>query len=130
MDPKGCDAPHVQPILQGASNSWFSVMISALSVPQATDKLAQMVEENWAVLEKAQSKEFVTAFRAIGQLKDFGKYTDADIWAAVEKKRQGGDQGQDEPSDLKSPEWEVFTNPASAQESKYFKLKPLDPPDD
>ena len=130
IDQKGCDVPHVQPILQGASNSWFSVMISALSVPQATDKLAQMVEENWAVLEKAQSREVVTAFRAIGQLKDFGKYTDADIWSAVEKKRQGGDQGTDEPSDLKSPEWEVFANPTSAQESKFFKLRAVDPPDD
>ncbi len=130
IDQKVCDVPHVQPILQGASNSWFSVMISALSVPQATDKLAQMVEENWAVLEKAQSREVVTAFRAIGQLKDFGKYTDADIWSAVEKKRQGGDQGTDEPSDLKSPEWEVFANPTSAQESKFFKLRAVDPPDD
>jgi hypothetical protein len=130
MDPKGCDVPHVQPILQGASNSWFAVMLSALSVPQATDKLAQLVEENWSVLEKAQSKEVVTAFRAIGQLKDFGKYADADIWAAVEKKRQGGDQGTDEPSDLKSPEWEVFSNPSSAQESKFFKLRAVDPPDD
>jgi hypothetical protein len=130
VDPKGCDADHVQPILQGASNSWFAVMISALSVPQATDKLAQLVEENWAVLEKAQSREVVAAFRAIGQLKDFGKYTDEDVWSAVEKKRQGGDQGAEEPSDLKSPEWAVFSNPSSAQESKFFKLRPVDPPED
>jgi hypothetical protein len=130
LDPKGCDVPHVQPILQGASNSWFSVMISALSVPQAVDKLAQLVAENWAVLEKAQSKEVVAAFRAIGQLKDFGKYTDDDIWQAVEQKQQGDDQTVEEPSDLKSPEYSVFTNPASAQESRFFKLKTVDPPDD
>jgi len=130
IDPKGCDVPHVQPILQGASNSWFPVMISALSVPQAVDKLAQLVEENWAVLEKAQSKEVITAFRAIGQLKDFGKYGDEDIWQAVQKKRQGGDQQQGEPSDLKSPEYVVFTNPSTAQEGKFFKLKAVDPPDD
>ena len=105
-------------------------MISALSVPQATDKLAQLVDENWAVLEKAQSREVVAAFRAIGQLKDFGKYTDEEIWAAVEKKRQGGDEATDEPADLKSPEWEVFSDPASAQESKFFKLRTVDPPDD
>src|SRR5260221_7451639 len=105
-------------------------MISDLSVPMATDKLAQLVEENWEVLKVATSLEIVTAFRAIGQLKDFGKYTDADIWSAVEKKRQGGDQGTDEPSDLKSPEWEVFANPNSAQESKFFKLRAVDPPDD
>src|SRR5262245_2376976 len=73
IDPKGCDVPHVQPILQGASNSWFAVMLSALSVPQATDNLAQLVEENWAVLEKAQSQQNVELLRQIGQLKDFPK---------------------------------------------------------
>jgi hypothetical protein len=130
LDLKGCDVPHVQPILPGASNSWFGVMISALSVPQASDKLAQLVDENWTVLEKAQSKEIVGAFRAIGQLKDFGQYTNEDIWAAIEKKREGGDQTAEEPSDLKSPEWGVFSDPSSAQESKFFKLRPVDPPDD
>ena len=92
FDAKGCDVPHVQPILQGASNSWFGVMISALSVPPAVDKLAQMVDENWAVLEKAQSQQNIELLRQIGQLKDFGKFTDVDIWQAVEKKRRGGDQ--------------------------------------
>ncbi len=130
IDPKGCDVPHVQPILQGASNSWFGVMISALSVPQAVDKLAQMVVENWAVLEKAQSRQNVELLRQIGQLKDFGKFTDEDIWQAVEKKRQGGDQGTEEPSDLKSPEYTVFTNPAAAQKGTFFQLKAVDPPDD
>jgi hypothetical protein len=136
FDPKGCDVEHVQPILQGASNSWFPVLLSALSVPQATDKLAQLVQENWAVLEKAQSKEVVTAFRAIGQLKDFGptspagKYTDEDIWQAVERKRQGGEQTDAEPSDLKSPEWAVFSDPASAPEGKLFRLRAVEPPDD
>jgi len=129
-DPKGCDVPHVQPILQGASNCWFPVLISALSVPQATDKLALLVDENWAVLEKAQSQEIVSAFRAIGQLKDFAKYTDAEIWAAMEKKRQGATETDDEPDDLKSPEWAVFSDPASAQESKFFKLRAVEPPDD
>jgi hypothetical protein len=128
VDAKGCDVPHVQPILQGASNCWFPVMISALSIPQATDKLALLVDENWAVLEKAQSQEIVIAFRSIGQLKDFGKYTDAEIWATVEK-RQGTTEGTDEPADLKSPEWAVFSDPASAQESKFFKRRAVDPPD-
>src|SRR5262249_11746619 len=90
----------------------------------------QLVNENWAVLEKAQSQEVVTAFRAIGQLKDFAKYTDAEVWAAVEKKRQGGEQTDTEPSDLKSPEWAVFSDPSMAQEGKFFKLRAVEPPDD
>ena len=119
--PNGCDVLHVRPILQGASNSWFPIIVSAMSVPQATDKLGQLVEDNWAVLEKAASKEIVAAFRSIGQLKDFAKYTDAEVWEAIEKKRSGGGQQQREPTDLKSPEWAVFSNPASAQESKDFQ---------
>src|SRR5262249_11034577 len=90
----------------------------------------QLVNENWAVLEKAQSQEVVTAFRAIGQLKDFAKYTDAEVWAAVEKKRQGGEQTDTEPSDLKSPEWAVFSDPSMAQEGKFFKLRAVEPPDE
>lgn len=129
FDPKGCDEVHVAPILQGASNSWFGMLISALSVPQATDKLAQLVVENWAVLEKAASREVIAAFRAINQLKDFGKYTDDDIWAAVVKKREGAAEPTKEPGDLKSPEYEVFTNPAAVQESRYFKLRAVEPPD-
>ena len=31
-DPLACDVPHVRPILQGASNSWFPIIVSALSV--------------------------------------------------------------------------------------------------
>lgn len=52
------------------------------------------------------------------------------VWAAVEKKRQGGEQGTVEPSYQKSPEWAVFANPSSAQESKFFKLLAVEPPDD
>src|SRR5262249_16057480 len=129
FDAKGCDEKHVTPILQGASNSWFGVLISALSVPQAADKLAQLVEESWAVLEKAASREVVTAFRPIGQLNDFAKHSDDDIWAAVQKKRQGTAETLTEPGDLKSPEYAVFTNPATVQESKYFKLGSVEPPD-
>ena len=39
FDPNSCDQEHVKPMLQGASNLWFPVLISALSVPQASDDL-------------------------------------------------------------------------------------------
>jgi len=129
VDPKGCDVQHVSPILQGASSSWFPVMISALSVPQATDRLAQLVDDNWAVLEKASSQEIVTAFRSIGQLKDFSKHTDAQIWETIQKKKAGTAAAEEEPTDLKLPEWRVFSNPSSAQEARSFRLRSVDPPD-
>jgi hypothetical protein len=129
FEPDGCDVPHVTAMLQGASNSWFPVMLSALSVPTATDKLGQLVDENWEVLEKVESQEFIAFARKIGQLKDFASVSDAEIWAAVQKKKAGTGTEASEPTDLKGPEWNVFTNPKNNEFSRDFKLRAVKPPD-
>jgi Domain of unknown function (DUF1998) len=129
MDHEGCDVDHVRPILQGASNSWFPVTLTALSIPQATNKLAQLVEDHWAVLDKVTSGEVLAAFRAIGQLREFTKYTDAQVWEAIQKKQQAGADIAHEPTDIKSPEWNAFSDPASAPQTKHFRLKAVDPPE-
>jgi len=130
VDPNGCTVDSVRPIALGASNLWFPVLISALSVPQATDDLGRLVEDNWAVLEKATSIDILAAFRQIGQLKDLSKYNDEQIWQAIQKKNEGGVEGAESPNDLKSPEWKVFSNPSTAKESRTFKLRTVDPPPD
>ena len=130
IDPNGCDVDEVRAIALGASNLWFPVVISALSVPQAADDLGRLIEENWAVLEKATSLDVLKAFRQIGQLKDLTKYTDDQIWQRLEEKRAGTGEGVESPDDLKSPEWKVFSKPSTARESRSFKLRPVDPPTD
>ena len=129
-DPNGCDCDTVRPIALGASNLWFPVLISALSVPQASDDLGRLIEENWAVLEKATSLDVLQAFRQIGQLKDLSKYTDDEIWQKLQEKKEGTAEASEDPDDLKSPEWRVFANPTTAKESRTFKLRPVDPPQD
>jgi hypothetical protein len=129
FEPDGCDVSHVTAMLQGASNSWFPITLSALSVPTATDKLGQLVDENWDVLEKVESQEFVAFARKIGQLKDFASDSDAEIWAAVQKKKAGTGSEGAEPTDLKGPEWKVFTNPKYNEFSRDFKLRAVKPPD-
>jgi hypothetical protein len=130
IDPDGCDQDHMKPMLQGASNLWFPVLISSLSIPQATDDLGRLVEENWAVLEKATSIDVLKAFRLIGQLKDLSKYSDDQIWEAIQKRNQGAGEAFEDPDDLKSPEWKVFSNPLTAKASRTFKLRAVDPPTD
>jgi len=130
VDPNGCDQEHVKPMLQGASNLWFPVLISALSVPQASDDLGRLVEDNWEVLDKATSLEVLKAFRLIGKLKDFSKYTDDQVWVAIQRKIQGTGEEAPDAGDLKSPEWKVFSGPAKAKESRTFKLRIVDPPTD
>ena len=112
-------------MLQGASNLWFPVLISALSVPQATDDLGRLIEENWAVLDKAVSLEVLKAFRMIGQLKDLTKYNDGQIWTAIQKTIQGVAEEVVDPDDLKSPEWKVFSNPTQAKELTDKSRNPL-----
>lgn len=129
-DPNGCDCDKVRPIALGASNLWFPVVVSALSVPQSSDELGRLIDDNWAVLEKARSLDVLRAFRDIGQLKELSKYTDDQIWKKLEEKNAGTESDEDDPDDLKAPEWKVFTNPASAKESRTFKLRAVDPPID
>jgi hypothetical protein len=120
----------VEPMLQGASNSWFPLLLSALAVPQASTKLGQLVDDHWTVLEKVQSEQNIELLQQVTpQLRDFSEYTPAQIWEAVQAKRaksasDGGDAG-----DLKTPEWEVFIDPASAQNSRDFQLRIVNPPE-
>jgi hypothetical protein len=116
-------------MLQGASNAWFSVLLSALSVPTATQKLDQLVVENWSKLEKVKSKDILEYARATGDLKDFVSYSDDDIWGAIEKKKGGADASA-EASDIKTPEWKVFTNPDPSFVSRDFLLREVAPPTD
>ena len=62
-------------ILLGASNSWFPVILSALSIPSTTDKLGQLAETNWAELEECENARDVRLKRRL--LKGMATYTQA-----------------------------------------------------
>jgi len=114
-------------ILLGASNSWFPITLSALSIPTKVDKLPQLVEERWVVLQHIAQKEFIAPARAMGNLKGLEGYSDADVWAAIEAHR--ADAVPDAQSaDLKTPEWEIFVAADQARNNKDFLLRPVAPP--
>ncbi|WP_434130690.1 DrmB family protein [Methylocaldum sp. GT1BB] len=120
-------------ILLGASNSWFPIALSALSIPRATDKLGKLVEEQWAELKDTDDidevqllRKKLQKFQALIPL--FTEFNDEQIWTAIEAKRAGGQPGEAPLHDLKLPEWEVFSNPDSTAENRDFKLKRVAPP--
>ena len=120
-------------ILLGASNAWFPTALSALSIPSATDKLGKLVEEQWTELKDTEDVDEVRLLRKRSQkfqslIPLFTEFNDNDIWAAIETKRAGSQQGNTPPEDLKLPEWEIFSNPDSAAESRDFKLKRVSAP--
>jgi hypothetical protein len=122
----GCDQ-QMRAILLGASNSWFGLTLTALSVPQEVDRLPQLVDAHWHILEKAGSLAIMKAFRDIGQLPAFVDYDDEAIWAAIERKRSGAPVAAEAQS-LKAPEWQVFTNPDRPSRLPDFQIRAVPPP--
>jgi hypothetical protein len=111
-------------ILLGASNSWFSLVLSTLAVPNALDRLAQLVEEHWHVLEKVTSQQNIELLRLIGQLERFSAYADAEIWEKVEARKNDFEDANEEdaPPNLRAPEWQVLSNPGAAPSTPDFKV--------
>lgn len=117
-------------ILLGASNSWFAVNLSSLSIPSSSSKLRQLVDSHWHILVKATMKEILVAFRQVGNLNAFVEYSDDEIWAAIQKKGKSQEQGErsEDATDLKTPEWKIFSNPLPEHNTADFQLTPVEPP--
>jgi len=133
-DEAGCKMPNgqpmrMEPMLQGASNSWFGITLSALAIPQASGKLAQIVEEQWTNLHDVESeREIEKLLPKVPSMRDLYDYTPAEIWQAVQAKKAAVPAESDEPTDLKTPEWEVFIDPDSAEKGRDFQLRAAAPP--
>lgn len=126
FDEEPCDGRQ-RAILLGASNSWFPVMLSALSIPSTTDALGQLVELNWPDLQEVESAREVKLVRKL--LKGLATYTDEQIWEAVAKRKEGADEPEEDATDLRTPEWNVFSNPDPKLNSRNFKLRPVSAPE-
>lgn len=138
FDERGCRDENHQPIqvramLQGASNSWFPLLLSALSVPESADLLKQLVIDHWSDLNDIPSEEMITLLRRRNLLREFIEYSEAELWAAIQDKRdedeaEKSEESEEEVRDLKTPEWNVFIDPANAQRTKDFRLREVKPP--
>jgi Domain of unknown function (DUF1998) len=119
-------------LILGASNAWFAVQMSALSIPTREGELAQMVDEAWAVLETLpggiDALHFalmnVPSLRALRVLaEDVGE--DA-VLQAIEQR--SSHIPEDDPEDLQLPEWRVLSSPSTAPETADFRLRSVGPP--
>ena len=126
FEPGGCGET-AQTMLLGASNSWFGITLSALSIPRHVDRLPQLIEEKWVTLQHVVSPEVLAAFRAVGNLRGFEEFEDTAVWQAIVTKRSGAGTGM-ENTDLKEPEWQVFSMPDPSRNATDFELTPVAPP--
>ena len=77
-------------MLAGASNLWFAVSASAISIPSGTGRLSALVAERWPQLLPVTSKDILVAFKAAGYLQAFAEWSDDELWNAIEEARSGG----------------------------------------
>jgi len=128
-----CDQ-QMKSILLGASNSWFPITLSALSIPSTTNQLEQLVEQNWTILGKATNSNaleaVLQAFFAMGQLPELSPYKPAKIWTLVEQRQnhQQNDFDDESVRDLKTPEWEIFSTADPNLNTSDFQLRPVKSP--
>jgi len=119
----GCTQPQ-KAILLGASNSWFAVSLSLLSLPtEALDPLAALVDDRWADLKDCQALgdvDFMRRKRLLGLLEDFPNEA---ILQAIEAHRTGQGASAEDASDLKRPEWALFANPQKARATDDFQVR-------
>ena len=129
----GTCAEPTRALLLGASNSWFPVYRSAVTIPTATGAIEQKVAEYWDYLDDLQGRmelDFIMKRlkKGVGEqpLRWLLEYDADDVWTAITD-RKDDTQGADGADELRGPEWEAFTS-AVPPKSDHFKTRPLDVP--
>ena len=116
--PAGCSEP-TRALLLGASNAWFSVYCSALTIPTVTGEIEQKVAEHWDDLEDLDDRNefnFIKKrlIKGAGEraLRWILRYDADDVWAVIaDRQSNSGDDPTLGPDDLRGPEWQAFTAP-------------------
>lgn len=126
---KNCPFPHARTMLLAASNTWFPLVFSTLSLPNALDDLDQLIESHWSKLSAVQGKEELPILRRVFFEDQFDAYSDDEIWSKIElKKNAGATSATARPSDLKIPEWHVLSNPQNAPSTRDFEVTGVSAP--
>ncbi len=137
---KDCSASP-RALLLGASNSWFSIARSALTIPtnaQHAADIAKKVDECWDDLLDIEDRvilDYVINRLQRGQGEQQRRwlldYDPDEIWANIERRHQQSPtdlEDGDECTDLRGPEWQAFVAPEPL-EAEDFKVQTLDVPE-
>ena len=115
-------------ILAGASNIWFSVSASALSIPSGGGSLVDLLEEHWATLRDVANVTILQFIRKQGEIPDLANFEDDEVMAAIEAKLGDADVVARPEGELRREEWDTFSSPSSVAGSDNFRLKEVSIP--
>lgn len=128
----GCDQrPKV--LVLGASNQWFSQLLSALAVPESgAGELEGLVEKHWEQVSTLVPPMYPWARDNAPFFREFAPWDDATLAAAVERvraDRDGAASDEEEPRgypDLRTPEWLAFSAADLPEATSDFALRRLE----
>lgn len=127
-DREGVCSEPARVILLGASNSWFPVTRSTLHIPTKTNHLDEMVETHWGSLKDITSLEILRYERKRGGLTALAEFDEATLWGAMETFRATPATTRENPSDVKTPEWEIFASGQTIR-GRDLQLRPVEAPE-
>lgn len=119
-----CCSQQPRPVLLGSTNSWFSVSISVLSIPQRATELEQLVDDGWTFFDSVESElELGVVLKTLvkaGGLPGIGAYPAGDVWAKILARREAV-AAVATSEDIKRPEWDVLTGEQAPNDWPTFK---------
>jgi hypothetical protein len=127
FDDGGCEL-QARPLLLGASNSWFPVTRSVVSIPSSMDELEDALARLWPALQAVPDGELAMAIKYKEELAELRRFADAVLPAVQARRAKGQPDAPAEKPNLLLPEWEVFTNPDKAPANRDFRLRAVAPP--
>ncbi len=119
-------------LVVGASNQWFPQTLSALAVPESgASALDAKVEQHWNAIEPLAKSQYQWARDVIPALREFAKWSDDEVWEAVQRRRaelEGANDGTAPAGypDLRTAEWEAFTAGTLPEANEDFTVRRLD----
>jgi len=119
------DEEGARTILLGATNGWFPITLSVLSIPLGGDGLSAIVHEGWEYFRDIESpEELSTVAKTLartGTLPGIERYEPSELWRAIQEVHvEGADGGEISESDIKGPEWTVLTDTAPPKDWPHF----------
>lgn len=120
----------VQAILLGASNLWFPDTLTALALPAVSDRrLDQLVQESWDQIGKAENVQNIALLRQVLGLRSLVGFTDEEIFESATRLRNRRSESTNaSQTDLKTPEWELFSDPSRLSPGEVLRLEDLGGP--
>ena len=115
----------VRVLLRGASNAYFPVVESAISVPPWSDPIQLAIGEYIEELQKVESVDDMIGFLKFVNAPSLGEWEPDRLWDALQRRRTGVVDEED----LRGREWAAFTSGRHhIDQRSEFQIRPVSVP--